>query len=262
MSRFGDGGDARDQRFVLRRRLPVPQRLAAFLDQLVDHARSTACCCWWPNTTAPSITSSGSSCASDSTISTAASVPATTRLSCDFSSCGLRRIEDVLAVDVADARGADRTVERDARERHGRGCADHRRNVGIDFGVDRHHRRDDLHVVVEAVRKERTQRAIDQPRRQRFLFRRAAFALEESAGDLAGGVRLFLVIDGQRKEILAGLRLLRRDRRDQHDGVAEARHDGAAGLARDFAGFQRQRVAAVGDRFLDGVQHSDLAIRK
>ena len=31
---FGRGGDAGDQRLVLRRRLPVPQRLAGFLDQL------------------------------------------------------------------------------------------------------------------------------------------------------------------------------------------------------------------------------------
>ncbi len=40
--------------------------------------------CWWPNTTAPSITSSLSWSASDSTISTAASVPATTRSSLLF----------------------------------------------------------------------------------------------------------------------------------------------------------------------------------
>ena len=33
---FGRGRDLRDQRLVLRRRLPVPQRLAGFLGQLVD----------------------------------------------------------------------------------------------------------------------------------------------------------------------------------------------------------------------------------
>ena len=41
----------------------------------------------WPNTTAPSITSSGSSAASDSTMSTACSVPATTRFSLLALSC-------------------------------------------------------------------------------------------------------------------------------------------------------------------------------
>ena len=38
----------------------------------------------WPNSTAPSMTSSDSSCASDSTISTPWAVPATTRSSCDW----------------------------------------------------------------------------------------------------------------------------------------------------------------------------------
>ena len=180
-------------------RLPRPAR---------GSARSTACCCWWPNTTAPSITSSGSSCASDSTISTAASVPATTRLSCDVFELGLGRVQDVLAVDVADARGADRAVERNAGQRQRRRRADHRGDVGIDLGIDRHHRRDDLHFVVEALGKQRADRTVDQARGQRFLLGRTPFALEEAAGDLAGGVGLFLVVDGQREEILAGLRAL------------------------------------------------------
>ena len=213
----------------------------------------TACCCWWPNTTAPSITSSGSSLASDSTISTAASVPATTRLSADVASSVLVGIEHVLAVDVADARRADRAVERHARQHQRRRRADHRRDVGIDFGIDRHHRRDDLHFVVEAVREQRPDRPVDEARGQRLLFRRTAFALEEAAGNLARGVRLFLVVDGQREEVLARLRRPARDRGDEHDGVVEAHQDGAAGLAGDFAGFERQRVTAVRNRFLDGV---------
>ena len=46
-----------------------------------------ACICSWPYTTPPSITSSESSSASDSTIITPCSVPATTRLSFDSLSC-------------------------------------------------------------------------------------------------------------------------------------------------------------------------------
>ena len=55
-------------------------------------ASITGCMCLWPNMTAPSMTSSGSSLASDSTISTASWVPATTRsslLSAISSTCGL-----------------------------------------------------------------------------------------------------------------------------------------------------------------------------
>jgi hypothetical protein len=71
-----------------------------------------------------SMTSSDSSLASDSTISTPSAVPATTRSSlARFGQLVDGRVEDVLAVDVADARGADRAHERHARDRQrGRGA--------------------------------------------------------------------------------------------------------------------------------------------
>ncbi len=46
------------------------------------------------------------------------------------------RVQHVLAVDVGDARGADRALERDTGERERRGGAEHRGNVGIDFRVE------------------------------------------------------------------------------------------------------------------------------
>ena len=161
--------------------------------------------CSWPNTTPPSITSSLSWSASDSTISTAASVPATTRSSFDVCELRLARVEHVLAVDVADARRADRAVERNARDRQRGARTDHRRNVGRHLRVERQHVHDDLHFVVEAFRKQRPQRPVDQARRQRFELARPAFALEEAARDLAGGIGLFDVVDGQREEVLPRL---------------------------------------------------------
>ena len=62
----------------------------------------------------------------------------------------------------------------------------------------------------ETRHEERPDRPVDQPRGQRLLFGRPALALEKAAGDLAGGEGLFLVIDGQREEILAGLWRFRR----------------------------------------------------
>ena len=62
--------------------LEVARLLGGLLGQLddrVDHRLEAA----WPNMTAPSMTSSESSLASDSTISTASAVPATTRSSVD-----------------------------------------------------------------------------------------------------------------------------------------------------------------------------------
>ena len=53
----------------------------------------------------------------------------------------------------------------------------------------------------EALREERADRAIDQARGQHLLLGLAPFALEEAAGDLAGGEGLLLVVAGQREEI-------------------------------------------------------------
>ena len=52
-----------------------------------------------------------------------------------FLELGRGRVQHVLAVQVSDASGPDRAVERHARERERRRNADHRRNVGIDLGV-------------------------------------------------------------------------------------------------------------------------------
>ena len=67
---------------------------------------------------------------------------------------------------------------------------------------------DDLDFVEEAVREKRANRTVDQAGGERFLFGRTAFALEEAAGDLAGSIGLFDVVDGEREEVLAGLRFL------------------------------------------------------
>ena len=72
--------------------------LAAFSASLMI-ASMTGWKCLWPNMTAPSMTSSASSLASDSTISTASSVPATTRSSFDSSHLVDLRVQHVLAVD-------------------------------------------------------------------------------------------------------------------------------------------------------------------
>ena len=76
------------------------------------------------------------------------------------------RVQQVLAVAIADPRGADRALERDPRQRQRRGGAKHRRDVGIDLRVERHDRRDDLDFVEEVFRKQRTDRAVDQARRR------------------------------------------------------------------------------------------------
>ncbi len=158
---------------------------------------------------------------------------------------GGRRVQQVLATRVADAGGADRTLERDAGQAQRGGCTDQRRNVAVDLGVERDDLRDDLHLILEIVREQRAHRAIDQTRGQRLLLGRAAFALEEAAGNAAGGVELLHVVDGEREEVLPFLLLGRGDGGDQHHRTAHADHDRTGCLAGNFARLQRDFVITV-----------------
>ena len=79
------------------------------------------------------------------------------------------------------------------------------------------------------------------PANQGFLFGRPPFTLEKTAGDLAGGVGLFLVVHCQRKEIQAGLGLAFGNRCRQYRGVAVGDHDCAVRLAGNLTCFNHQR---------------------
>ena len=114
------------------------------------------------------------------------------------------RVELVLAADVADASTADRAHERNARQSQCCRGGDDRHDVGIVFTIVLHDGDDDLGVVLVAVGEKRADRAVDEAGNQGFLLARAAFTLEVAAGNLAGGVGLFLVVDGQREEVEPG----------------------------------------------------------
>ena len=148
-----------------------------------------------------------------------------------------RRIEHVLVVDEADARAADRAHERRAGQRQRRGGGDHRDDVGIVLLIVRQHGDGHLRVAAPAVGEQRTDRAVDQARGQRVLFGRTALALEIAAGNAAGRVIFFGVVDGERKEIDAFLRLLGGDDGGEHGGLAVGGEHGAVGLTRYSAGF-------------------------
>ena len=128
--------------------------------------------CRWPNITAPSMMSSVSSLASDSTISTASCGAGDDEVELALGHLVELRIEHVFVVDEADAGGADRAHERRAGQRQRGGGRDHRDDVGIVLQVVRQHGDDHLGVAAPAVGEQRTDRAVDQARDQRLLFGR------------------------------------------------------------------------------------------
>ena len=146
------------------------------------------------------------------------------------------RIEHVFVVDEADAGAADRSHERRARKRERRGSRDHRHDVGIVFQIVRQRGDDHLGIAAPAVGEQRPDRPVDQPRGQRLLFGRPALALEIAAGNAARRVIFFLVVDGQRQEVDAFLRLFGGDDGRDDGGVAVGSEHRSVGLACQSAG--------------------------
>ena len=156
----------------------------------------------------------------------------------------LGRVEDIFAVEVADARGADRAHEGDAGDGERCGRGDHRQDVGLVLAVVGEHLGDAQDLVIEALGEQRADRPVDQAAGQRFLFGGAALALEEAARDAPGGREFFLVVDGQREEVLARLDRLGGGDRAEDDGFAKGRQDGAVGLTGNAARFELQGLSA------------------
>jgi hypothetical protein len=141
-----------------------------------------------------------------------------------------RGVDDQPVLDQADADGSNRAQEGQRGDhQRGRDAVDAKRVMGRDE-VGGEHRSDALHLVAEALRPERPNRAVGHPGGQDRPFGRAPLALEKAAGDLAGGVHALLYVDCQREEVgaLAGLRspLCRRE----HHRLTRANHDCAVRL--------------------------------
>jgi hypothetical protein len=166
-----------------------------------------------------------------------------------------RGVEDVLAVDHADAGAADRAHERRAGQDEGGRSGHQGDDVGIVFQIVRQDGADDLDLVLEALDEQRPDRPVDQARGQGLFLRRGAFAAREAAGDLAGGVEFFLVVDGEGEEVLTGFGGLCVYGGGQDHRLAVGREDRAIGLTGDAPGFQGQLAATPFDGLALDIEH-------
>jgi hypothetical protein len=161
---------------------------------------------------------------------------------------GQGRVDDPFVVDEADPHGADGSHEGQRRDhQRRRGTVDAEDVVGGDQ-VRRKRRADDLHLVREALRPERPDRAVDHPRGENRLLRGAPLALEEAAGDLPGGIHPLLDVHGEREEIRALARLRAAHRRGEDHRVARAHDHGAVRLLGELPRLERDLVAADSSR--------------
>ena len=154
------------------------------------------------------------------------------------------RIDHEVAVDMADAHTRDRPRLRNAGQRERRRRPGDREHVGVVLGIRGDHEGDDLRLVAPSGREQRPDRPIDQAAREHFLFGRLAFALEESAGDPAGGVGVLLVVAVSGRKSTPSRGLGSRAGGDENHGVAGPDDDRSIRLLGQPAGFDRDGLAA------------------
>ena len=162
-----------------------------------------------------------------------------------------RRVDHELALDDPHPDGPDRAEERQRRDGQRRRDRVDAQDVVRGDEVGREDGRDALHLVAVALRPERPDGAVGHARGQDRALGRAAFALEEAARDLPGGVHALFDIDGQREEVRAFARLCPALRRAQYNGVARPDDDCAVGLLGELARFERDLLAADFDGHRD-----------
>ena len=102
-----------------------------------------------------------------------------------FGNLFVGRVQDVFAIHIADTCRANRAHEGNARNGQCRRRGDHCQYIRLIFAIIGQNLRNAVDFVVETFGEQRTDRTVNQTGNQRFLFRRAAFTLEEATGNAA-----------------------------------------------------------------------------
>ena len=178
---------------------------------------------------ASSISPSEISSEPPSTMTIESAEPLTTRSMVENSSCwnvGLRiQFPSTRPTRTAPSGPFHGTVGEAERGRRGH----HAEDVGIVLLVGGQHGHEHLDFVLEPLGEQRPDRAVDQPAGQNLLVGGPALTLEKPAGDLAGGVGLFAILDGEGEERKGG-DVGRYGDGGEYHRVAKADEGGAGGL--------------------------------
>ncbi|CCJ95232.1 Spidroin 1 [Cronobacter malonaticus 681] len=243
-TRFSQRFHARIQRFVSGFRLPVPARFARFFHEIVDVLNHNLLLLVAEHHSAQHLIFAqqfsfrfhhqhGAFSTSNNQIQLAGF------------QLVLGRVQYVLIVDVTHTRGTNRAVERNTGQRQRSGRANHRDDIRVNLRVNGNNGRDNLNFVNEAFREQRTQRAVNQTRDQRFAFARTAFTTEETTRDAASSVGTLLIVNGQREKVLARLRFFSANYGHEYRSVIHAYHHGSSGLTSHHSGFKSDSMLTI-----------------
>ncbi len=169
-----------------------------------------------------------------------------------------RRVDDEPAVRVdSDPHRSHRAQERQRRDHQRRRRPVDREDVVGDDLIGGEDGGDDLDLVLVALRPERPDGTVDHPGGEDGALGRPALPLEETAGDLPGGVHPLLDVDGQREEIGAFPAFETSLRGGQHHCIAGPNDDGAVGLLGQMSGLELHLAATDGARHRVAPRNND-----
>ena len=172
-----------------------------------------------------------------------------------FLDVGQAGVQDIFAVLIADARAADRAHEGQTGNGQRSRCRDHCKNIRLGLAIIGQDLADHVDFVVKTFGEQRAHRTVDETAGQRLLFRGAAFALEEATRNAPGGREFFLIVNGEREEILPFAHALGGGHGAQHHGIAIGCEHGAISLTGDAAGFQSEGLAAPFQLYFLRIEH-------
>ncbi len=155
------------------------------------------------------------------------------------------RVQHILTVHVTHASSTDRAAKRDTGDGQCSRGTDHGNDVGGYGRIHGHYGRNDLNLIEEAFREQRTNRTVDQTGDEGLAFARTAFTTEETTRDTTSSIGTLLVVDGQREEITAVIGLFLADYGHKYAGIVHADHNGRSGLTGHHTGFQSDGVLTV-----------------
>ena len=154
------------------------------------------------------------------------------------------RVHHKLAIHAAYTHRTNRGAKWNVGESYRRGCGVDADHIRVILFVSREDQRDQLRLIAESVGEQRTDRAVDLPRRQNLFFAGPALALDEASGNAPACVRVLAIIHCQRKEVDAFARVGRSHSRCQYNRFARAHQGCATGLLCHAAGLKDQPLAA------------------
>ena len=125
------------------------------------------------------------------------------------------RIQNQAPSDPADPNAPDRPQEGNGRDGQRRRGPHHGEHVRIVLPVSGENRRDDLDILAEALRKERTDGSVNEAGSYFLLIPRLSLTLEEAPGDHPGSIRSLLIIHREGEKVDPLPRVFRRHCRHQ-----------------------------------------------